>query len=470
MMDKPVKLSDLLNSVVTLVSNLQQQVSQSCVEPAPVQGLPQLQPFAGTNDENVQDFIEQFEALGVLCRWPEDQKHLIFGLYLTGGAREWYLSLPDGIKRNYHKTKEAIKEDYSGKSYVRWLEFYHRSQKPEEPVPDYASDVSRKARNLGLSDNEKMHRFIAGLRPELKEDVAMARPKTFQIAVDLAILKAAVLKSNENQTRDCYPHEKNARKKDLSQKTAKARSKSKIQIEKVSEKCTKREIGDSIDRIPKEPCPLKQKDKKIDTVDVNKCKRLGKPFDEEVKNSGSIQEEVISKDKKEIKEFIEENVANNNEVFKIKGPECAASKVTRKVNQVFPLKDDEDKRKIAFPSLKVTNENNCNKAVTRESISSNSKDEKVEVTIIYEEATVSEDDSYGERNTTIQLSGSPEEKIRIKQGQELPNVNNTTGKVVPLIVPCEVQKACVKSTQHHELFTDDDKRLVPKLPRNPRRA
>lgn len=159
-------------------------------------GLPQLRAFTGHIDEDVRDFIVQFEAMCALRKWPAEQRSHIIGFYLAGHAREWYSSLSADARADYGQLIESLKAHFDGQTYLRRQEMSNRRQRADESVDSYAQDISRRARSLGLSESDKIHKFIQGLLPGLQEHVVMARPSTFKDAVELATIKASFQPTN----------------------------------------------------------------------------------------------------------------------------------------------------------------------------------------------------------------------------------------------------------------------------------
>lgn len=56
----------------------------------------------------------------------------------------------------------------------------------------YLTDLTNKFRRLSITDAEKMHYFVQGLRPEVRETVLLRQPKSFREAEEIARLTCAV--------------------------------------------------------------------------------------------------------------------------------------------------------------------------------------------------------------------------------------------------------------------------------------
>lgn len=188
------QVPEMMNGLAQIAESLaamQQQQQNAVQQDKSLAGLPQLRAFTGHADEDVRDFIVQFEAMAALRKWPADQRSHIIGFYLAGHAREWYSSLPADVRSTYAQLIESLKAHYDGQTYLRRQEMNNRVQRSNESVNEYAQDISRRARSLGLSESDTIHKFIQGLLPDLQEHVVMTRPTTYKDAVELATIKSS---------------------------------------------------------------------------------------------------------------------------------------------------------------------------------------------------------------------------------------------------------------------------------------
>ena len=125
-------------------------------------------------------------------------------LNLAGPAEDFYYSLPGDCKDTFTKLRDALKERFANEnqSWIIWQAITTRQQGPVEPLDTYLTDLTGKFRRINISDTDKMHYFVQGLRADLRETVLLKQPKTFREAEEMARLASAVktTMSNSNET------------------------------------------------------------------------------------------------------------------------------------------------------------------------------------------------------------------------------------------------------------------------------
>ena len=145
------------------------------------------QPFKGTSDEDSMRFITQFEAYAKFKNLKDDQLMGTFPLLLRDGALTWFDNLPAVDKETMTKLKQAFTERYGPQahtSYHQVAELFQRTQKPNEKVLDYISDMRRRASLLKLPEPQTLQAILHGLTDSLRPFVLQHNPK------DLASLES----------------------------------------------------------------------------------------------------------------------------------------------------------------------------------------------------------------------------------------------------------------------------------------
>ena len=158
-------------------------------------------PFCGKPTDDLSSFLNHFERFSTFCGWGDDQKLRALPLYFQGNASSWFSCLP-GNFRSYEDLVKALKDKFSNPASV-WLwrqQLSVRKQAETESLAEYASDIRRLCKRLGLGDAQVMHHFIQGLHAELKNHVILGQPKSLAEAENLANLKETVLINNPNFT------------------------------------------------------------------------------------------------------------------------------------------------------------------------------------------------------------------------------------------------------------------------------
>ena len=165
-------------------------ITQNSLQVAPVL---HPAPFLGKPTDDITAFLSHFERYSKFCGWDSKQCLRALPLYLQGNASSWYTSLDTSFE-NYDDLVNALKDHFSNPASM-WLlrqQLSGRKQQETESLANYAADIRRLCKRVGLSDSEGMHYFIQGLHADLKSHVILGQPKTLEEAENLAHLKEAV--------------------------------------------------------------------------------------------------------------------------------------------------------------------------------------------------------------------------------------------------------------------------------------
>ena len=95
--------------------------------------------------------------------------------HLSGAAETWYYSLGPSIRDDFSKV-EAFLERFAN-SDLEWhlrQKLSSRKQEENENLDSYGF-ISNTCQRLGVSDTDKMHYFVQGLREHIKRDVLMQK-------------------------------------------------------------------------------------------------------------------------------------------------------------------------------------------------------------------------------------------------------------------------------------------------------
>ena len=144
-------------------------------------------PFLGKPTDDITAFLSHFERYSKFCGWDSKQCLRALPLYLQGNASSWYTTL-DTCFENYDDLVNALKDQFSNPASM-WLlrqQLSARKQQETESLANYAADIRRMCKRLGLSDGEGMHYFIQGLHADLKSHLVLGQPKTLAEAENLA--------------------------------------------------------------------------------------------------------------------------------------------------------------------------------------------------------------------------------------------------------------------------------------------
>ncbi|XXG82454.1 hypothetical protein AAC387_Pa10g0401 [Persea americana] len=163
-------------------------------------------PFSGTTDpEAAEKWIKQVNKTFLAMNCPEDQKLPLTAFILQGEAEHWYEALVTG----YRTARQALtwaefEREFDDKFipkhvWDRKKREFQNLQQGSMTVAQYDmkwTQLSRYAPTLISTEEDKITRFIEGLRPGLRREVEMAEKPTLAETIRFAY------KSEESATRD----------------------------------------------------------------------------------------------------------------------------------------------------------------------------------------------------------------------------------------------------------------------------
>lgn len=133
--------------------------------------------FGGGVQENVEEYVAQFERIARANGWDAAKKLVVLPCYLEGAALKWLENLEQaqGAALTWDIVKEKIKEAFQSIAWEEQLEFKlrMRMQGEEEPVEAYLQDVLNLCSKLDpqMVERCKIKHVLRGLKPSLLEKV-----------------------------------------------------------------------------------------------------------------------------------------------------------------------------------------------------------------------------------------------------------------------------------------------------------
>ena len=116
-------------------------------------------PFTGTATNNILDWLENFGRIAAHSIWNDQKQLQVIPVYLKDTALNFCGSLPEQTKTDINLLKAALRDRY---------------QKQET----YINELDTLAHHLELPDQQKIHYFIFGLKPKLKQALLIQQPQT----------------------------------------------------------------------------------------------------------------------------------------------------------------------------------------------------------------------------------------------------------------------------------------------------
>ena len=146
---------------------------------AAIQPFVNLQPFKGTEKENLNEFIRQLESCIRIAGIADADRPQYLHLHLKGGALTYFDQLPDATRQDYDLAIAALRERYQNDQRIQLqkLVFQARKLKPsEESAQDFLlTDLQRLA--LEAYPNIAARNAAGGRPAVLAEDRAQERAR-----------------------------------------------------------------------------------------------------------------------------------------------------------------------------------------------------------------------------------------------------------------------------------------------------
>lgn len=160
-----------------------------------------LQSFSGSQNENINFFISQFEEIALLEAWPDNKKFILLKLHLKNDAQEFLINDPTASSaKNFNELARALKNKFtiSTSFHERQQKFSSIRQRQGQSVSQLAEQVRSAAHKFfgsSAADSEKyttlklnmmQQKFLDALRPDLKSEVLKFGCSTFDETVQCA--------------------------------------------------------------------------------------------------------------------------------------------------------------------------------------------------------------------------------------------------------------------------------------------
>lgn len=133
--------------------------------------------FKGGVEENVEEYLTQFERVARANGWNDNKKKVILPCYLEGAALKWYENIEGTLGENitWAQISEGMKETFQGIAWEEQVEYRlrMRMQGETEPVEAYVQDVLNLCQKVdhNMVERSRIKYVLRGLRPSLLEKV-----------------------------------------------------------------------------------------------------------------------------------------------------------------------------------------------------------------------------------------------------------------------------------------------------------
>ncbi|MEL7079647.1 MAG: DUF1759 domain-containing protein [Cyanobacteria bacterium J06582_2] len=115
---------------------------------AAIQPFVNLQPFKGTETENLNEFLRQLESCTNIAGINDADRHRYLHLHLKGGALTYFDQLPQATRDDYDLAIAALRERYQNDQRIQLQKILFNARKmnkSEESAQDFLTDLQRLA-------------------------------------------------------------------------------------------------------------------------------------------------------------------------------------------------------------------------------------------------------------------------------------------------------------------------------------
>ena len=147
--------------------------------------------FYGYEGEDVKRWLAKLESFLILVGINRNSRAAAacLAFHLAGLAENWYCTLPEAKRNDFQYLKDALLEKFSLSDVIKFnlrCKLNSRKQGYSESLEDYGEFVCRTAQLIDISDSERLFCFVNGLRNDIKREVFMRTPKTYDEAFCIA--------------------------------------------------------------------------------------------------------------------------------------------------------------------------------------------------------------------------------------------------------------------------------------------
>ena len=156
--------------------------------------LPTLDTFAGEKDEDLSAFLFQLqEHLDISGITDDTLKIRVAGMALRGVAKTWYAYVRNSLTPEHEKVKTfadfltGLKAHFTPMDPIKIARDELAELKQTKTVREYTAAFRKlNLRIPGLSEDERLDRYIRGLKPKTRRELEIREPETFEAATRLA--------------------------------------------------------------------------------------------------------------------------------------------------------------------------------------------------------------------------------------------------------------------------------------------
>ena len=149
--------------------------------------------FHGRDEEDVMEFLENYESLCLLSDSTEELMARMFQFVICDAAKDFYRMMESDKKREWNKTKEEFQRRFA--SAARRQRLTHKYQNLKQKTPYGLDAFYKELMNVSRQLPEEYRapamlrdKFIGGLHPSIRKAVTLVDPPSLEAAYDRAKL------------------------------------------------------------------------------------------------------------------------------------------------------------------------------------------------------------------------------------------------------------------------------------------
>lgn len=144
-----------------------------------LKGMQPLEPFRGTDDQDVSSWLTDLEELFEAAKQKPEERLNIDPTYLAGDAKQWYRVR--GPYETWSEFKTALTKAFTSSAHQLKTSslLYNRRQASTESVQTYYFDVMRLCTRLNpdMPADERLLHLLRGLKPSIAQTIIMFNPR-----------------------------------------------------------------------------------------------------------------------------------------------------------------------------------------------------------------------------------------------------------------------------------------------------
>lgn len=149
--------------------------------------------FRGDGTQSPQLFLSKLHDWLTANNLPHGRWAAQIPVFLDGACYAWFSTLPNGDQQDYDRWQAAFMHKYDSADY-QWLRriAFDKLSQGALPLKAYVTKFQEASAHVNMGDHEKKTRFILGLTKDVRDIVVRRAPETFEQAVQMANLEAAL--------------------------------------------------------------------------------------------------------------------------------------------------------------------------------------------------------------------------------------------------------------------------------------